>query len=119
MNVNPRILAIGSSMNIPTYPDVMRPSEGGAYPDKYIVFLYSDERPILRGTRPIAEAATIQVHLFTNSSPITDKETLKQKLTDQGFVIQSIAQYHEDDTGYTHLIITVWDWDTFTEASNE
>ena len=116
MNINPTIQAIGTAMSIPAYPDEMVPlSNSGEYPSKYIAYLYSDERPIVRGSNEdIVEAATIQVHFFTKSSPIEDKETLKAKLRQEGFVILNTSQYHEDDTGYTHLIITVWAWDVVT-----
>lgn len=121
MNVNPTIQAIGSAMSIPTYPDEMVPlSNSGSYPSKYIAYLYSDERPIVRGSNEdIAEAATVQVHLFTKSSPIEDKETLKAKLRKAGFVILNTSQYHEDDTGYTHLIVTCWDWDVINYQEEE
>lgn len=113
MNINPRMQTIGSELNIPTYPDIMQPANnGGEYPEKYIVYYYSDERPISRGSNAdIAEGVTVQVHLFTKDNPVSLKERLKAKLR-ESFVLQNLSQYYEQETGYHHIIVTVWDWDT-------
>lgn len=123
MNVNPRIQTIGTAMSIPTFPDEMNPlANDGEYPSTFITYLYTDERPTLRGSgRDIAEAATIRLNLFTKGDPITLKETLKQKLREDGFTILNASQYFEKDVGMVNVMITCWDWDVinYTEEDSE
>lgn len=112
-------MAIGASMSIPTYAEEMIPSAAGDFPATFITFNYADERPTLRGSgTDIAEEATVQVHLFTEGDPTTLKETLKQKLRAAGFTILNTAQFYEDDTDQSHIVVSVWDWDTITEVNN-
>ena len=111
MNVNATLLAIGTQMSIPVYPDVF--VEDGEIPAKYIEFNYADERPMLRGGGDdIAERVTIQVHLFVQGNPMTDKETLKNKLRENGFFINNVYQTFETDTHYTHVCVSCWTWGT-------
>lgn len=120
MIINPVMQTIGSSLNIPTYPDEMRPfANDGDYPVRFITYNETDERPNLRGNNAdICEGLTFQIHLFTKGgNPVAEKETLKAEIRKQGLSIQNNYTNYEQETGYYHYVITCWTWDVIRKVN--
>lgn len=103
MNVNPLIIAALTPLGMPVEPDIYT---GDA--TEYITFNYSDERPVVYADDvDITDETSVQVHYFTKGNPQANKKAIRKALRNAGFSIVDTAQYYEDDTGYTHVIVTV------------
>ena len=76
MDVNAEIQALETITGLPVSPDIYT---GDA--DKYIVYNYTDERPVLWGDdEPLEDQAIIQVNLFT--PPKFNYMSLKHQIRD-------------------------------------
>ena len=101
MNVNSIVIGALYSLNMPVVPNNY---EGEA--DEYIVFNYADERPIISGNdTDLIDRTTIQVHYFTKSNPQPNKKEIRRLLRTAGFIIISTAEFYEEDTRYTHVVV--------------
>lgn len=112
MNVNPLVIECTRSLEMPRFP--------GKFNDKadnsnveffdnieqgYIVWNYSDERPITYADDvDIEDLTTIQVHLFTNENPQLWKKRLRQAIRSGGFTILSTDEIEETDSDYKYHI---------------
>lgn len=102
MSVSERVKSILGVLKMPVKPDVYR---GKA--EEYIVFNVPDERPALSGDDlDLVDEITVQVHYYTKSNPNPTKKKIRRLLRLGGFVITSTNQFYEDDTGYTHVVVT-------------
>ena len=101
MNVNSIVIGALYSLNMPVVPNNY---EGDA--DEYIVFNYADERPIISGNDTDLIGRTIvHVHYFTKGNPQQNKKAIRRLLRAAGFIIISTAEFYEDDTRYTHVVV--------------
>lgn len=102
MNVNEKLIALLKPLGIPVKPDVYR---GDA--EEYIEFNYADERSILSADDlPIMDETTLQIHLYTKNNPIQLKKQIRRLLRLGGFIVVSSNQIYENDSGYSHVVIT-------------
>lgn len=101
MNVNPIIIGALCSLKMPVVPNNY---EGDA--DEYIAFNYADERPIISGNdTDLIDRTIVHVHYFTKSNPQQNKKAIRRLLRAAGFTIISTAEFYEDDTRYTHVVV--------------
>lgn len=94
MNVNPKIKALEKVTGYPVEQDEYEGTN-----DKYIVFTYEDERPVLNGdNKEAARAAYLMVCLFVPKSYnyFADKDKLEAELVKQGFTVESSQVWLED-----------------------
>lgn len=94
MNVNPKIKALEEVTGYPVSQDEY---EGDS--DKYIVFTYEDERPVLHAdNKEIARAAYLMICLFVPKSHdyFEDKDKIEAELKRQGFAIESCQVWLEN-----------------------
>lgn len=102
MNVNGKLRTLKQVTGYPVEQDLY---EGAA--DKYIVFVYEDERAALQADN--TEQATIaylNVSLFVpkDYNYFEDKKKIKEALTAQGFCVESIQQWLEKSTMGTEKV---------------
>ncbi len=102
MSVSERLKSILGVLKMPVKQDVYRGKE-----EHYIVFNLPDERSALSGDDlDIMSETTVQVHLYTKNNPQPTKTKIRRLLRLGGFVISSTNQFYENDTGYTHVVVT-------------
>ena len=102
MNVNPLVIsALRPILGVDPSPNKYTGSAS-----EYISFQYADERPeVSADDEDIIDSTTIQVHGYTKGNPQALKKAIRKALRSAGFLIQSTQEMHEDDTGYTHVIV--------------
>lgn len=92
------------------YPD----GKGGSLPrlSEWIVFNYVTENPSLFADDEDEFTKTVlDIHCYTpdKSKIFTYKKQIKNCLRNAGFLINSVKQLYEHDTGLTHITVTVSD----------
>jgi len=102
MNVNPLILSALSSLSpIPIVPNHY---EGSA--TAYIVFNYSDERPVVSGNdEDFIDTTVVQVHYFSTANPQTNKKAIRRLLRAAGFTVAPTQEFYETETKYNHVVV--------------
>ncbi len=95
MDLSEKLLKLETVIGIPVYQDFCTDENA----DKYITYIYQDERPVLCGNnRVLADKCDIYVNLYT--PPEFDYFAIKNKIRDyleeNEFVITSIASRVED-----------------------
>lgn len=91
MNVNPILMGLKDVTGFPVAPDLY-----GGQEDKYITFVYEDERAALYGDGiEQATEVTMQINLFTpvNYNYFAAKDAIKSYLVEHGFQIESIQSW--------------------------
>ncbi len=103
MNVNPLLMSLEQSLNVPVYPDFC--TETGL--DKYIVFNYVSERGnFFADNEEVEETTELQVHYFMrNCNAQSGKRELRRQLRLLGFDTYVGADLYEEDTHYNHVVI--------------
>ncbi len=96
MNLNPKFIQFSKEIGLEVEQD-----EYTGEQDKYFVFQYEDERPILHGdNKPLQDTCYIQLRMYTPKK--YDYFELKKKTRDffesSGFLISSIFSYLEEVT---------------------
>lgn len=98
------VLSALSSLDIPISADVYRGSA-----KEYITFNFADERPAVRADDiDIIDEASMQIHYFTKSNPLSVKRRIRQLLRNAGFTIIALQQFFESDTNFYHVVVEVW-----------
>lgn len=102
MNVNPLVISALAPMNMPVEPNVY---EG--VKENYITFNYADERPALNADdEDILDETIVDIHCFTKSDPQSHKKAIRRYMRTAGFSIMDTQELYEDDTKYTHIVVT-------------
>lgn len=103
MKLNSLIISqLNTATGLPVAPDEYDGSE-----NKYIVFTYTNERPLLRGDNmPLIDIANVQLQLITPKSfnYLNLKHTIRDTLEGIGFNVTSIYSFLGDSIQGTEKI---------------
>lgn len=103
MNVNPIVIAALT----PILGVAPTPNKYDGDATDYITFNYTDERPALSADdEDIYDTTSIDVHYFTKGNPQANKKAIRRQMRAAGFSIMSTQEIYEDDTKYTHVIVS-------------
>lgn len=101
MNINPVVTSALAPIGLPVEPNVYTGT------GDYITFNYVDERPALNADdKDIMDATIVDIHCFTKGDPQAYKKTIRRRMRAAGFSIVSTQELYENDTKYTHIIVT-------------
>lgn len=102
MNVNEKVMSLEAVTGYPVRPDIYNGES-----DKYIIFVYEDERAALHADDEVqACTAYLRVTLYTpeDYNYFEDKRIIKKSLIKQGFIVESIRSWLEDALNGTKKI---------------
>lgn len=107
MNVNPILIAMRSTVNLPVYAAVS--SQNMPIGAEYVTFSYvvDDEPTEYAGDEDIAGVTTVQIHAFTHTTdPRTLRRKIKNYLRNNDFVISAgDREISEQQTGAIHSVV--------------
>ena len=94
MNVNEKIMSLGTVTGYPVAPDIYRGDS-----NKFIVFTYADERGALFGD-DAEQFTTVKLYISLyepeSANYMADKHKIKKALIKMGFGVTNISSYLDD-----------------------
>ena len=126
MNYNTRLQKALEPIGLNLFPDVYDANiqhydeKGKLLPklSEWMTFNYVTENPVLfADNEDVFTRTMLDVHCFTSdkSKIFKYKKQIKNCLRSAGFIINSVDQQYEHDTGLTHITVTISDED-YTEV---
>lgn len=103
MTANDKITEALQSLNLPT-----KPFKYTGNKTEYIIITPVVDTPTLHGDDvAIYDVNTTMVHYFSKCKTEEKKKEIRRLLVLAGFVINSIVDLYENDTGFNHVVFTV------------
>lgn len=103
MNVNPLLMSLKQTMDVPVYPDFCT----DCTLDRYIAFNYvSEKADRYADNEPVSETTEVHVHYFMRGYNVqNEKRRLRKELYKLGFKGWVAAEMYEEDTKLNHVVI--------------